>query len=70
MDLTTISVIANAVLSVVGVLLAKYWLTTKTKLADLKGLVDIMNAALADDKLSAEELAAVQLALMKLISKP
>jgi len=69
MDWSTISVIINAVLSVIGVVLARYWLITKTKVEDLKAFVDVVNAALQDDAISPEELSAINDALRKLISR-
>lgn len=69
MDWNVISTLINAVLMVVGVLLGRYWLVTKTKISDLKELLIILEAAVADEKISPEELTAIQQAILKLIGK-
>jgi hypothetical protein len=69
MDWSVISTVINAVLMVVGVLLGKYWLVTKTKISDIKELLVILEAAVADEKITPEELSAIQQAIIKLVSK-
>jgi hypothetical protein len=55
MNIDTISILAGAVITVASVMLGIRWQLAKKKLTEIRQLIDTVDDALNDDKVSEEE---------------
>ncbi len=65
----TIVAITNAILAVVGTIFGSYFMKIRTKLNTMRALIDAIDDAMYDNKLTKDEVAKIQSALRGVLDK-